>query len=889
MPLAPGTRFGPYAITAPLGVGGMGEVYRARDTRLERDVAIKVLPEGRAGDAALRARFDREAKSISALNHPNICTLFDVGHQDGLLFLVMELIEGESLADRISKGALPPDQVLRVGAQIADALDHAHRQGIIHRDLKPGNVMLTKSGAKLLDFGLARTAAEAQSPMSTEALTSVPTQMKPLTQEGTILGTFQYMAPEQLEGQEADARTDIFALGALLYEMATGRRAFEGKSRTSLIAAIVSAQPAPISAVAPMTPPALDHVVRRCLEKDPEDRWHSAHDVAVQLRWIGDTGSQTDSQAGVAGPLTLRRKSRERIAWALAAVMAVAAMAAFALRPDNGPSRQDGSGVIRSVLPILSGQLQYDTFHTLAISPDGKTAAWADSEAGTWRIFVRRLDESEAHVLPGTENAQELFFSPDSKWLGFFAGGKMKKIPLGGGAPVTIARAVMPRGATWEADDSIIFVPFFYGGVERVSASGGNREVLTTLDRANGEVAHRWPSLLPGGGAFLYTIGYGSGWDEAKIAVRKIGSKESRILIQGGYDGRYLPTGHLVYARGASLYAVRFNLETLQVSGDPVQVMEGVVHGDAGAAEYSFSDNGLLVYRPAGSRAGNGGALALVDRAGRALPFHDPIPAGRSIKRPVLSAGGDKLTGEIDFELWTFDLARGTATRLTSGTRATDGVWSPDGQLIAFGEERNSPWNPYMRRADGSAPEELLMKSDTSLQPDSWSPDGRRLLMTRSEPETGLDIVAFSMADKTIKPFVVTDHNEAEGRFSPDGKWVAYTSNESDRTEIYVRPFEGAEGRWQISTQGSELPYWKKPDEIIFQSGRKVMSVHVRTSPAFAAEPPRLLFESPNDLIEVMPDGERFLVRQPAESGGRDDSIHLVAGWFSEVVRKTSK
>ena len=885
MPLTPGTRFGPYAIAAPLGAGGMGEVYRAKDTRLDRDVAVKVLPEGRAGDEQLRARFDREAKSISALNHPNICTLFDVGHQDGLLFLVMELIEGESLADRLTKGPLPTEQVLRFGAQIADALNHAHKQEIIHRDLKPGNVMLTKSGAKLLDFGLARTAAEAQSSMSVAAMTSLPTQLKPLTQEGTILGTFQYMAPEQLEGLEADPRTDIFALGALLYEMATGRRAFEGKSRTSLIAAIVSSQPAPISAVAPMAPPALDHVVRRCLEKDPEDRWHSAHDVAGELRWISEAGSQ----AGVAGPLTLRRKSRERIAWILAAVMAIAATAAVALRRDNGPSRQEGPGVIRSLLPIASGQLQYDTYWAEAISPDGRTVAWVDSEGGVWRIYLRQLGELDAHPLAGTENAQQLFFSPDSKWLGFFAGGKMKKIPVGGGAPVTVARAVLPRGASWAADDSIFFVPFFYGGVERVSASGGNPEVLTTPDRAHGEVAHRWPSVLPGGRAFLYTIGFGSSWDEARIAVRKIGSKESRILIQGGYDGRYLPTGHLVYARGASLYAVRFDLETLQVSGDPVQVLEGVANGDAGAAEFSFSNDGLLIHRPAGSAGREGGAMALVDRTGRVLPFHDPVPAGRSMDRPALSGGGDNFAGVIDYELWTFDLVRGSSTRLTSGTRSTDGVWSPDGRLIAFSEERNSPYNPYLRRADGSEPEELLMKSDTSLQPTSWSPDGRRLLMGQVDPETGNDIDFFSLADKTLKPFVVTDHNETQGRFSPDGKWVAYTSDESDRTEIYVRPFEGAEGRWQISTQGSETPYWKKPDEIIFQSGRKVMSVRVRTSPAFSAEAPRLLFEGPNDLLDVMPDGDRFLVRQGSLAGNADASLRLVTGWFSEVARKAGR
>ncbi len=888
MPLTPGTRLGPYEIASPLGAGGMGEVYRAKDTRLDRDVAVKVLPEGLAGNDLLRARFEREAKSISSLNHPNICTLYDVGHQDGLLFLVMELIEGESLADRLSKGALPPGQVLRFGAQIADALDHAHKQGIVHRDLKPGNVMLTKSGAKLLDFGLARTAAEAQSPV--QGMTSHPTQVRPLTQEGVILGTFQYMAPEQLEGQEADARTDIFALGAVLYEMMTGRRAFEGKSKTSLIAAIVSSQPAPISAVVPVAPPALDHVVRRCLEKEPEDRWHSAHDVAGELRWISEAGSQ----AGVAGPVTarrstLRRATRETIAWILAAVMTIAAMAAVALRRESDPSRQEGHGVIRSVIPIASGQEQPDSYENLALSPDGKTVAWVDSEGGTSKIYLRRLGEFDAHPLMGTEHAQQLFFSPDSKWLGFFANGKMKKAPVGGGAPVTVARAVLPRGASWCTDDSILFVPFFYGGVERVSASGGNREVLTTPDRSNGEVAHRWPNVLPGGQAFLYTIGVGSNWDEAKIAVQKIGGKERRILIEGGFDGRYLPTGHLVYARGSSLYAVRFDLETLEVSGDPVQVIEGIAHGDAGAAEYSYSNDGLLIYRPASSLVGARGALALVDRSGRSLPFHDPAPLGREIGYPVLSRGGDSLAGIINYELWTFDLIRGSSTRLTSGTRAAAGVWSPDGKLIAYAEERNSPWNPYLRRADGSEPGQILMKSDTSLMPMSWSPDSRWILMTRVDPETGNDIVSSSVADKTIKPFVVTDHNEGDSRFSPDGKWVVYLSDESDRNEIYIRPFEGTEGRWQISTEGSSVPYWRKPDEIIFQSGRKVMSVRVRTSPAFSAEPPRLLFEGPNELVDVMPDGDRFIVKQTGESGNRDDSLRLVDGWFSEVVEKMRK
>ncbi|MBI3447297.1 MAG: serine/threonine-protein kinase [Acidobacteria bacterium] len=883
MPLTPGTRLGPYEIASPLGAGGMGEVYRAKDTRLDRDVAVKVLPEAFANNELLRARFDREAKSISSLNHPNICTLFDVGHQEGLLYLVMEMIDGETLADRLSKGALPPDQVLRFGAQIADALDHAHKQGIVHRDLKPGNVMLTKSGAKLLDFGLARTAAEAQSPV--QGLTSHPTQMQPLTQEGTILGTFQYMAPEQLEGTGIDARTDIFALGAVLYEMVTGKRAFEGKTKTSLIAAVVSSQPAPISTVVPLAPPALDHVVKRCLEKDPDDRWHSAHDVAGELRWI----SQAGSSAGVAAPVTLRRKSREKIAWTLAALMTIAALAAVTMRREGGASRPEAPGVVRSMLPISSEELGGESYRTVAVSPDGKTVAWLEVRKGSSLIYLRRLSDPEAHPLAGTEHSQQLFFSPDSKWLGFFAGGRMKKVSVAGGAPVAIARGVLPRGASWADDDSILFVPFFYGGVERVSASGGNRETLTTLDRANGEVAHRWPHALPGGKAFLYTIGRGSSWDEAQIAAQRIGSKERKIVIEGGYDGRYLPTGHLVYARGASLYAVRFDLEKLEVAGDPVQLVEGVAHGDAGASEYAFSNDGVLSYRPAGITGGDRSPLALVDRSGRSLPFRDPAPAGRDLSAPLLSRSGESLVVTIGYEIWAFDLPRGTSTRLTSGTRATLPIWSPDGKFVTYGEERHGPWNPYIRRADGSEPEQLLMKSDASLYATSWSPDGRSMLMIRVDPETGNDLLILSVADKKMTPFVVTEHSEDTGTFSPDGKWIAYASDESERPEIYVRPFGGAEGRWQISTEGAISAHWKKQDEIVFQSGRKVMSVHVRTSPTFSADPPRLLFEGPHELLDVMPDGDRFLVREVATSDRGDSFLRLVTGWFAEVAEKTRR
>jgi len=884
MTLAPGKKLGPYEIVAAIGAGGMGEVYRARDTRLDREVAIKVLPEIFANDEKLRARFEREAKSISSLNHPHICTLHDVGRQEATPFLVMELLDGESLADRLQKGPLPVDQVLRYGAQIADALHHAHKAGVVHRDLKPGNVMLTKKGAKLLDFGLARTSSEA-SPV--QGLTALPTQAKPLTTEGTILGTFQYMAPEQLEGVEADARTDLFALGAVLYEMATGQKAFAGKSRTSLIAAIVSSQPPPISSVQPMSPPALDHVVRKCLEKDPDDRWQSAHDVASQLRWVSEAGSQ----AGIAGPITVRRKTRERVVWLLSGVLALVALgaAAIAWRGRESPLQPEKQSVMRFVVPVGRIRAAADMYRTVAVSPGGKAIAWVDSEGDVPMAYLKRIGEFEARPIPGTENAVQLFFSPDGKWLGFFANDKLKKVPLSGGAPIALAKVVYPRGASWSDDDTIVFVPFLYGGIERIPAAGGTPEVLTKVDREKGEVCHRWPFVLPGSKAFLFSIGLGTSWDEAKIAVQRIGSGERKILIEGGSDGRYLPTGHLAYVRGDSLYAVRFDPDTLKVSGDPVRLVEGIAQGSAGTSEYSFSDNGLLAYRSTGSLSDEGGTLSLLDRNGRRVSFNDSAISGRLLGYPRLGPDGNRIAGNIGYELWAFDLVRGTSARLTSGTRASWGVWSPDGRFLAYSQERRNPWNPYIRKSDGSEPEQLLMKSEASLTPRAWSPDGQWILMGRIQPDTGLDLMKFSVKDKKMKPFVVTEHSEITAAFSPDGKWVAYSSDESGRPEIYVRAFDGSEGRWQISTGGAAVPFWKKLDEIIFQSGQRVLSVRVRTSPAFSAEPPKVLFESPFALAGIMPDGNRFLVVDRRGAGTLDVPLRVVANWFSEVREKTSR
>src|SRR5918994_1775011 len=508
-----GARLGPYEVVSRLGAGGMGEVWKARDTRLDRRVAIKILPAELAQDPEFKSRFEREAKTISQLNHPHICTLYDVGDD----FLVMELLEGETLADRLERGPLPLSEALKYGAQIAEALDRAHRGGVVHRDLKPGNVMITRAGAKLLDFGLAKAAG-------LEAFDGATVQ-KPLTQEGTILGTFQYMAPEQLETAEADARTDIFALGAMLYEMATGQRAFVAKSKASLIAAIVKEQPRPISEIQPLTPKAFEHVVARCLEKDPEDRWQSARDVAQELRWIAEGGSQ----AGVAAPVIATRRSNVRLAWSVAAIAAVVAIAA-ALAAWRIYRSIEAPQVMRFSAPNTITSRPVETYGTIAISPDGREIVYSAATGTSKVLFRRAIDQFEARPIAGSEGGQQPFFSPDGKWVGFFARQKLWKIPLSGGQPTEIARAARSRGAVWLEDGTIVFCPFYYEGIERVPSSGGAVTVVSTVDRAAGERSHRWPHALPGGKTILYSVGLGGSWDDARVVANRRDTGERKVV-----------------------------------------------------------------------------------------------------------------------------------------------------------------------------------------------------------------------------------------------------------------------------------------------------------------------------------------------------------------------
>src|ERR1700686_4157973 len=572
VPILPGKRLGPYEILSAVGAGGMGEVYRAKDTRLDRIVAIKVLPDHLSSKPDLRERFEREAKTISSLNHPHICTLYDIGQQDGTDYLVMEYLEGETLAQRLAKGPLPIEQVLRYAIEIADALDKAHRKGITHRDLKPGNIMLTKSGAKLLDFGLAKLKQETAPANVT--LSKLPTE-DAVTAQGTILGTLQYMAPEQLEAKEADARTDIFAFGTVVYEMATGKRAFEGKSQASLIAKILETDPPPISSLQPMTPPALDRIVKRCLAKEPDERWQSANDLTNELKWIAEGGSQV-TLAPTAEAESVSARWQGPMVWAVVSLLLVAAIASLAIwNLRRLPSPQP---VSRFTITLPPGQqfAGLDTGLAVALSPDGTHLAYAALLGGTQQLYLRALDSLEAKPIPETEGATNPFFSPDSQWVGFFAGGKLKKVSVSGGAVLILGDAPQPRGASWGSQGMIAFAPTGAEALQQVADAGGTPRALTRFE--TGEISHRWPEFLPGGKAVLFTVGKGANnWNNEQIAVQSIGTGGRRTVVYGGTYPRYAPSGHLLYAQRGSMMAVPFDPQRLTPTGKAVPGVDGAL------------------------------------------------------------------------------------------------------------------------------------------------------------------------------------------------------------------------------------------------------------------------------------------------------------------------
>jgi eukaryotic-like serine/threonine-protein kinase len=890
-----GMMIGSYRIMGPLGAGGMGEVFRARDTRLEREVAIKVLPADFARDPARIARFTREAKVLASLHHPNICALHDIGDHDGAGYMVMEYLAGETLAARIAKGPLPLEQALEFATQIADALDRAHRAGITHRDVKPHNIMLTRDGVKVLDFGLAKSASKTGP--TEETLTNV------LTTEGAVMGTPQYMAPEQFEGKDADARSDIWAFGAVLYEMVTGRKAFQGERHSSLMGAILTAEPPPMPAT-PFTPAWLERLVRRCLAKDPDDRWQSMRDVVLELR-------APPQETAAAGPSRMARWP-----WAVAGVTTLALFIAGVLL-----YRATRPAPLRPLIR-LNVEIAPDTplarvttasgidGHMFALSPDGArmvlTLRGADGKA---RLHTRLLSDSQVTPLAGTENAYSPFFSPAGDWIAFFAGGKLKKVPVEGGDVVTLCDAEVGFAGSWGDDGNIIAAPDASGILSRVSSAGGIPVPVTTVK--TGEGRHRWPQVLPGSQAVLYSAGVHavSDYNDSNIEAISLKTGERKTILRGGYFARYVPgarnangSGHLIYMQQSTLFAVPFDPGRLVNTGSPVPILEDVGRNGVAGGDFAIAQNGTFVYY--GKAAQVLWNISWVDRTGRTQPLH--APPGEYFF-PKFSPDGKRLAFSMNNghgqDIWVKDLERDTLTRLTlqPGTNS-HALWTPDGKYIVFRSSNPAAPGLYGIRSDGSGEASRLTQGMTFEWPHSISPDGKRLAIQKQgdiftmpvEADAGSPL-GFRLGNAEF--FVGTPFIEVYAAFSPDGRWLAYGSNETGTYEVYVRPFPGPGGRWQISTGGGAYPAWARDGgELLFETpDSRVMAVsYTARGDSFVVGKPRAWAETRLQgtgsaaNYDVAPDGKRLAAFVANQANAEKPPTHLtfLLNFADELQRK---
>ncbi|MGH9870330.1 MAG: protein kinase domain-containing protein [Candidatus Polarisedimenticolia bacterium] len=898
MPLKTGSRLGPYEIIDSLGAGGMGEVYKARDTRLDRTVAVKVLPSHLSADPILRQRFEREARSVSQLNHPHICVLYDIGRDQDMDYLVMEHLEGETLAMKLQSGPLPTGMALNVAVQIADALDRAHRSGVVHRDLKPGNIMITRSGAKLLDFGLARQVASAVSPRSGDPaspLTGMPTALRstPLTTEGAVVGTFQYMAPEQLEGGEADTRSDVFAFGVVLYEMLTGRRAFEGKNRASLVAAILRDEPRPLTEVSPTAPAALDHLLRACLAKDPEDRWQTMHDVMLQLRGIveGQSAASAGRAAGLAEagrPARGASLRRERVAWIAAAAGLATAVALWA---GGLASRPAAAPVLKASIVPPEGiryHLQTTQPGPPALSPDGRRIVFVGRDAhGKVSLHLRALESFTTTVLAGTDDASYPFWSPDGRSIGYFGRNGLYRIETGGGPPVKLCDVPAGKGGTWNRDGVILFTPSFNTPLHRTSAGGGASEPVTELDQASSENSHRSPHFLPDGEHFLFVarVSGVSPGEMSTIRLGKLGEKATRVVTRAGSQVSYA-AGNLLFMRGSALMAQPFDAASLELKGDPVNLIDSVrmIQG-AVRGIFDVSDTGLLAFMEGAEQTGMelgwhdlaGNQLSRIEEPADLFPMLDLSPDGRQ----ATVVFTDPTTGTPD--IWITDLARGSRTRFTlePGAEASP-VWSPDGSRIAFSADRKSAqFDLYTMEVSGRGEPQVILESDRTKFMSDWSPDGREIAFIQDDASRG-DIWVTPFPTGTPRPLLQTRFDEGGARWSPDGRWMAYVSDESGRLEVYVMSYPDGGSRRQVSTEGGARPLWAKQGRMIAwlgQGGEILAADAVLEGGALTFGRPRRLFQhSDLEQFEIAADGERLLVMTNKEYSA-NETLSIVVNW----------
>jgi len=870
-----GRHLGVYQILSPIGVGGMGEVYRARDTRLGRDVAIKILPQAFTADPDRLARFEREARVLASVNHPNIAMIHGVEDAQGIRALVMELVDGPTLAERLAERRLPIGEALVIARQIAEALEAAHDKGIVHRDLKPANIKLTPGGiVKVLDFGLAKVVTQ----RGDDAESLSPTMSVERTREGLIVGTVAYMSPEQAAAKPVDKRTDLWAFGVVLFEMLSGRQPFDGETVTHVIAAVLTKEP-DWTLLPSATPSIVRRLLRRCLEKDPRRRLHDIADARLEI------------DDAIAAPAMDALAPAGRFGRRTTAAIVVTALASAALgwylKPSGVSSTKVASGPARFLIAL--SEPMTETEGVLVISRDGRRVAYAAGPEGRQQLFVREIDQFESKVVPETEGVVSAAFAPDGQSIAFVAARKLRTVSLSGGTPLTLRDRVDGAGVSWTADQAILYNPGTATGIWRISTGGGEAVRVTQPGPKDNE--QRFAEVLPNGNGLLFSAR--GGVTDDQVYVESLRTHEQRALVKG-FAPHYLPTGHLVYVQGGTLFAVRFDAERFETEGTPVTLLEGIRQARSGQPLISYSDVGSIVYLPTNAEAGSN-ALVWVDRAGVEQPAG---ASGRPYAQPRLAPDGGRLVASLrgnTEDLWLIDLARGTSSRLTAESNTSFPVWTRDGRRLTLASAKEGSYSIYWRPVDGSAPDERLLSGDWPNYPFSWSPDSKVLAFVSINPTTLQDIRVLNVDQKgASKPFLETQFREGAPAFSPDGKWIAYVSDESGRLEIYVRPFPGPGEKWPISLEGGNEPVWPRNGrELFYRAGDTMMVVDVQTTPTFSAGKPRKLFERTYERslalwanYDASSDGQRLLMVRQENASARATHINIVLNWLDELRQK---
>jgi len=891
-----------YKILDKLGEGGMGEVWRAQDTTLGREVAIKVLPEAFTADADRLARFEREARVLATFNHPRIAGIYGLEDVDGRKLLVMQMAEGETLAERIDRGPIPPEQALKIALQIAEGLEAAHEKGIIHRDLKPANITLTTNGdVTILDFGLAKALDDSDAAGgSNPGLSLSPTLTAGMTTAGVLLGTAAYMSPEQARGESADRRADVWAFGIVLMEMLTGNRVYAGKTLSDTLAGVLAREPE-WEQLPKDTPVRVRSLLERCLEKESPQRLQAIGEARIAIeRFLDDpTGNEVAILSSTAPPTGVKRL----LPWAVAGAMAVALALAAVFWPRGATDQP----TMRLEVKVCEDPLYVNLGASVELSPDGRQIVYSSDGEDGRTMSVRALDQLEGTPLVnGSSQNQPYhpFFSPDGRWVGFVTPTELKKVPITGGTPIALCKVNRGRGASWGPDNIIVFAPTRTGGLFTVSAAGGEPVPLTTLDKEDDEGAHYWPQVVPGGQAIFTVLHQGSGVaDEGVIESVDLATGERKVLHRGGAYGRWVPSGHLVYIRENTLFAMPFDIKRMEATGSPSPMVQGVTTNSGnGGSQISFSQNGTLAY-VSGVIGVPEYPVMQMDRQGVVTPLWEE-PG--TYANPKLSPDGRRLSLTVlrdgNWDVWVYDLEREVATRLTfSDGYDGDQIWSPDGKYLAFSSDEDGHENPYRKRADGSGEPERLAVMDHDFWAYSWSPDGKWLLGEIQTESFDLWAVPADGSGEPIE-YLATQFFERFPSISPDGKWVAYMSDESGRPEIYVRPCPAASGKWQVSDGGGSWPAWSRDgSELIFRSQDGLMAAPVSSdSGTFRAGKPQLLAQGgfSNDQVgiavsgsifsdfEPMPDGENFIVLLGGEGQRLQSHVTLVTNWF-DVLQET--